>query len=550
MLKHLYIRNYALIDELDIDFGSGFSVITGETGAGKSIILGALGLLLGQRADTKAVKAGSGKCTIEARYDVGACGLAPWFETEGFDYDAADCVVRRELTAAGKSRAFINDTPATLAQMRWLGEHLVDIHSQHQNLLLARDNFQLSVLDTLAANSAQREAYGKAYLVYREAVARLEQTRAELAAARDNEDFMRFQLDELTRAALTAGEQEELETEQSAATHAEEIKAALFEADGLLNTDATGALAATRQAAVRLAAAAKNLPAAEPLAARLDSALIELKDIAAEVTATAENVDFDPERLAYVSERLDTLYTLERKFHCDTDAALVAERDRLQTAVDRLDSSDLSLTEQEAEVERQRQAAQTLADALTATRQAAARDVESEMCRRLEPLGMPNVVFVAEMSQGPLAAGGQDTVSFLFSANRGMPPRPVAQIASGGETARLMLALKAMISTAVSLPTIVFDEIDTGVSGRVAERMADIMHEMGATAQVMSITHLPQIAAAGQAHYKVEKHDTEAGTVTTMRRLTPSERIDEIAQMLSGADITDAARAAAKELLA
>ena len=550
MLKHLYIKNYALIDVLDIDFATGFSVITGETGAGKSIILGAIGLLLGQRADSKAVKTNTQKCTIEARFDISRYGLKAWFEDNDLDCDEDECIIRRELTAAGKSRAFINDTPTSLQLMRELGEMLVDVHSQHQNLLLQKEDFQVNVLDIIADNGKQKEAYSKAFAAYRKAENDLKAMREQISQTRENEEFMRFQLNELANADLKEDEQEALEQEQEAATHTEDIKTILFETNTILNDENSGALAALYLANQKLESAARLYPAIKDLAERMSSSFIELKDIAQETEAVAEDIDFNPERLAFINERLDTIYSLQRKFHKNTIAELIEEQRNLQEAIDNIDNSDTALADLEAATEKALLDAKAKADKLTETRQKTTAKVEKAICGSLEALGMPNVEFKIEITKDELSAKGQDRVAFLFSANKGMAPRPVAQVASGGEIARLMLSLKALISGAVKLPTIIFDEIDTGVSGRVAEKMADIMRQMGnADRQVISITHLPQIAALGTHHYKVEKHDTQEGTTSVMRQLADDERINEIAQMLSGSDITEAARTNAKALL-
>ena len=550
MLKHLYIKNYALIDVLDIDFATGFSVITGETGAGKSIILGAIGLLLGQRADSKAVKTNTQKCTIEARFDISRYGLKAWFEDNDLDCDEDECIIRRELTAAGKSRAFINDTPTSLQLMRELGEMLVDVHSQHQNLLLQKEDFQVNVLDIIADNGKQKEAYSKAFAAYRKAENDLKAMREQISLTRENEEFMRFQLNELANADLKEDEQEALEQEQEVATHTEDIKTILFETNTILNDENSGALVALYLANQKLESVARLYPAIKDLAERMSSSFIELKDIAQETEAVAEDIDFNPERLAFINERLDTIYSLQRKFHKNTIAELIEEQRNLQEAIDNIDNSDTALADLEAATEKALLDAKAKADKLTETRQKTTAKVEKAIRGSLEALGMPNVEFKIEITKDELSAKGQDRVAFLFSANKGMAPRPVAQVASGGEIARLMLSLKALISGAVKLPTIIFDEIDTGVSGRVAEKMADIMRQMGnADRQVISITHLPQIAALGTHHYKVEKHDTQEGTTSVMRQLADDERINEIAQMLSGSDITEAARTNAKALL-
>ena len=550
MLKHLYIKNFALIDILDIDLYPGFSVITGETGAGKSIVLGAIGLLLGQRADLKTLKQGADRCVIEAHFDLSRYQMEAFFEENDIEYDAEDCIIRRELTAAGKSRAFINDTPVQLSMLKELGERLVDVHSQHQNLLLNKQDFQMSVLDIIADDAKQLTAYQESYDAYHQAANELEALKEEIERNRKNVDFLQFQYQELADARLQPGEQEELEQKSETMTHSEEIKSALYEADNALQADETGIVTQLRSAMNALKGIGRVLPEAEELATRMDSTYIELKDIAGEVSGLMDDVDFDPAELDTVNERLDHLYDLQKKYHAEDTEALIAQRDSLQQQLENLDNSDEALREREQQVAQLKTQCQQLADALTKLRMKAAKTVEKEMQQRLVPLGMPNIRFQISITQEGLAANGQDKVAYLFSANTSTPLQPVSQVASGGEIARVMLALKAMISGAVKLPTIIFDEIDTGVSGKIAEKMAEIMHEMGShERQVISITHLPQIAALGAAHYKVEKEETALGTTSKMALLTPEERITEIAQMLSGSKVTDAAIQNAKQLL-
>lgn len=556
MLKELHIRNFALIDKLDIDFESGFSVITGETGAGKSIVLGAIGLLMGQRADTKAIKTGEQKCSIEAHFNLSAYDMKDWFDENEIDFDADDCIIRRELTASGKSRGFINDTPASVHQMKELGEMLMDVHSQHQNLLLQKEDFQLNTVDIIAHNTKEREEYSKAFHELHDAEKALAELKNSISDNRKNEEFMRFQLDELTAANFVKGEQEELEQEQESASHTEDIKSALYEADVLLNGDDNDIISNLKQVCSSIESITRVYPHVEELSERLESAYIEIKDIASDISSTLDDVEFDPERLEYINNRLDTIYSLEKKYSKGNVEELIEERDRLQKAIDAIDNSDEDLKELSAKVDTLRKKAQQLAGTLTKTRAKAAKTVEDEIHKRLTALGMPNVQFAVELTcnktedSSHLTKDGQDKIAFMFSANKGMALRPVSQVASGGEIARVMLSLKAMISGAVKLPTIIFDEIDTGVSGKMAEKMADIMKEMGeANRQVISITHLPQIAAKGSFHYKVEKHDTESGTTSLMRRLNDEERVQEIAQMLSGENITDAALTNARELL-
>lgn len=550
MLQQLYIHNFTLIDKLDIHFSSGFSVITGETGAGKSIILGAIGLLLGNRADARLVKAGTDKCIVEAHFDISRYDMQQFFIDNDIDYEPDDCIMRRELRANGKSRAFINDTPVSLTTARELGEQLVDIHSQHQNLLLQKDDFQLSVVDIIANNSKELQQYRTTYREYSDTKAALKKLEEQIAANRANEDFLRYQAKELADANLVAGELTELEQEVETLSHTEDIKTALYSADEALSNDNVGIISSCKSAISRLSTITEVYPPVRELADRLDSAYIELKDIAHDISSLADNVDYDPQRLEVASSRLDALYSLQQKHHVETIEELIALRDNILHQLSHIDNADEELDALKAKVNELLAICTTKAKALTATRQKAAKKIEQLITDRLIALGMPNTRFEVRIEEKPLSNDGADKPAFYFSANKNTPLQPVAQVASGGEIARVMLSLKAMISGAVKLPTIIFDEIDTGVSGRVAEMMAQIMKEMGdSNRQVISITHLPQIAALGSNHYKVEKTDTADGTTSTMRQLTPEERITELAQMLSGSNITEAAIQNARSLL-
>lgn len=550
MLKQLYIKNFTLIDELNISLYPGFSVITGETGAGKSIILGAIGLLLGNRADSKAIKAGRDRCVIEAHFDLSRYGMQKFFDDHDIDYDADDTIIRRELTAAGKSRAFINDTPVPLTRMRELGEQLVDIHSQHQNLLLQKEDFQLNVVDIIAQDADQLKVYQKEYYAYRKAKELLEELKAEIAKNRENEEFMRFQHKELDDANLQEGELEQLEQEAETLSHSEDIKTALYEADSALSGENDSILDKLKNATHQLENICDVYPSMADVTGRMQSSYIELKDIAQEISSSVDHVEFDPNRLDAINTRLDKLYTLQQKFHVETVTELIATRDRIAEQLSHIDNGDEDIEEKEKEVAALLAKAEKQAALFTSIRQKSAKAIEKEMKGRLIPLGIPNVRFEIAFAEKPLSGNGADKVSFLFSANKSTQLQPVSQVASGGEIARVMLSLKAMISGAVKLPTIIFDEIDTGVSGKIAEKMADIMEEMGLqNRQVLSITHLPQIAAKGSHHYKVLKEETENGTISHMKELNSQERIEEIAQMLSGSDITQAALANAKELL-
>ena len=550
MLRSLYIQNYALIEKLDISFETGFSVITGETGAGKSIILGAIGLLLGQRADMKAIRCGASKCVIEARFDISAYGMNPFFEENELEYDD-ECILRREVQASGKSRAFINDTPASLAQMKELGEQLIDVHSQHQNLLLNKEGFQLNVLDILAHNDAALEKYHSRYAAWKRLDRELSELMELALKSRSDEDYIRFQLEQLEEAHLTEGEQEELEQEAETLNHAEEIKAGLYKVDQSFFSDEGGLLSCLKDNLNTLNNLQRVYAPAKELAERLESAYIELKDISQEVSSQGETIEFNPARMEEVNERLNLIYSLQQKHRVQTLEELITLTEEYRSKLSAITSYDERIAELTAQKEAHYKLVKQQAEVLTKARAVAAREVEKQMAARLVPLGMPNVRFQVEMGlkkePGPQ---GEDTVNFLFSANKNGLLQSISAVASGGEIARVMLSVKAMIAGAVKLPTIVFDEIDTGVSGEIADRMADMMQEMGdSNRQVISITHLPQIAARGRAHYKVYKKDSDTETNSHIRRLTDEERIEEIAHMLSGATLTEAALSNARSLL-
>lgn len=550
MLKQLYIKNFTLIDTLDIEFNPGFSVITGETGAGKSIILGAIGLLLGQRADSKSIKNGADKCVIEAHFDLSRYGMDDFFKQNDIEYDTSDCIIRRELTAAGKSRAFINDTPVSLTMLKELGERLVDIHSQHQNLLLNKQDFQLNVVDIIANDVKELSAYRQVYTNYQDTTLQLNNLKEEIERNKSNADLLQFQYTELANANFAAGEQEELEQKAETMSHSEEIKSALFEADNILSADTSGLVGGLKSATTAIMGIVKMLPSANEMAQRMNSSYIELKDISQEISKMLEDTEFDPAELDRTNNRLDTIYELERKFRCDTIDDLLLQQEYLKQQLNNIENSDDALKELQDKLDAIKIECTKQAGTLTKLRKKAATFIEKEMQTRLISLGMPNVKFEIEIEKDAPGRNGCDNVSFLFSANKSTPLQPVSQVASGGEIARVMLSLKAMISGAVKLPTIIFDEIDTGVSGMIAEKMAQIMQQMGNNdRQVISITHLPQIAALGNTHYKVYKEETSKGTTSSMHILNQSERIKEIAQMLSGSDVSEAAINNAKELL-
>lgn len=550
MLKQLYIQNFTLIDEMNILFHPGFSVITGETGAGKSIILGALGLLKGNRADTKQIRQGEERCVIEAHFDIRQYDLKDFFLENDLDDDPHDCILRREININGKSRAFINDTPASLSVMKDLGERLIDIHSQHQNLLLNKEDFQLHVVDILTKDEDTLRKYQESYQNYKKEQTILEEMIAKVSKDQENEDYLRFQLQELSDAELSEGEQEMLEQEISTLEHAEEIKSALYLSQNLISNESNGIIETLNQVSQQLQKIEQIYTPVQEISQRMESCYIEMKDLLQEITAQGEQVSYNPQQLEQSQARLDTINSLEHKYHVASIAELITYQQKIQEQINLLDHSDEEIQKQKDIVAKLLDTCTQQAEKLTTIRKKAAKTIESEMKARLVPLGIPKINFKVDIKPKELSPNGKDSVSFLFSANTNSPLSPVSQVASGGEIARVMLSLKAMISGAVKLPTIIFDEIDTGVSGSVAEKMAHIMDEMGNNhRQVISITHLPQIAALGKNHYKVSKTETPNGTISNMTPLNEQQRIEEIAQMLSGSNITKAALANARELL-
>lgn len=550
MLKSLYIKNYALIDSLEIDFEQGFSVITGETGAGKSIILGALALILGQRADTKAIKQGENKCIIEGCFDVSAYDLKEFCEEKDIEFDANSYILRREILAGGKSRAFINDSPVSLTDLKDLGSQLIDVHSQHQNLLLADSRFQMQIVDALAGNKTLLKEYQKAFHQYKQAQKALSELRDSIKRSKEEEDYLRFQYEALKEASLSEGEQEELEGKLELLNHAEEIKSSLFKIHTLLSEDERGIVSALKESLNTTSSLSRVFPKSEEIAQRIDTAYIDLKDLSSEVEKLANDVEFNPEILASVETRLDLIYSLQKKHHVSTIGDLLQLFDDIALKIEKIDSSDQQLESLEKELKQKEDHLSVLAQQLTDSRLAVIPQIEKELVEKVAYLGMPNVRFQCKMNalDAPTVYGADELV-FLFSANKNVPLQPVANIASGGEISRLMLCLKSMIAGATALPTIIFDEIDTGVSGEVADKMGQIMSDFGQKMQIIAITHLPQIAAKGKVHYKVYKSDEDNSTVTHLIRLSDEERLDEIARMLSGAVVTDAAIQNAKSML-
>ena len=550
MLQFLTIENYALIDHLEFRPGQGLTVITGETGAGKSIIMGALGLILGQRADAKAVRSGAGKCVIEAQFDISAYDLEAFFAQNDLEYDASATIIRREIYATGKSRAFVNDTPVQLPLLRELGSHLIDIHSQHQNLLLGQDAFQLSVVDALAHNQAEYASYRAAYDQLKAHDSRLKALRAQAERDAQEADYIRFQFSQLDDANLVEGEQEELEAEQELLSHAEDIKSCLCQMHEGLDGEGDAVVQMLKSVSQKAHELSRIYPDIAEIAQRLESDYIDLKDIADEVDSRSEEVNYDPQRLEQVEERLSLLYSLQKKHGKSSVEELIQLRDELFERIQHIDNSDEEILELEQQVKRLAAEATRLAAILTDTRKHAAQQLQKDLIARVTYLGMPNLRFQVSITPlNSLSPSGSDSLEFLFSANKNQPLRPAGEVASGGEISRLMLGIKSLVASARTLPTIIFDEIDTGVSGDIADRMGSVMKELSTHLQVITITHLPQVAGKGNQHFRVFKADTDEQTITHIEQLSSEQRIQEIARMLSGSDITPEALANARTLI-
>ncbi|MDD4515187.1 DNA repair protein RecN [Massilibacteroides sp.] len=550
MLKSLLIRNFVLIDNLDIQFDDSFSVISGETGAGKSIILGALGLVLGQRADGKSIKAGADKCTIEAVFDIAKYDLASFFQVNDLEFDPAVCLFRRELYVSGKSRAFVNDSPVSLAIMKELGSYLIDIHSQHQNLLLGDSLFQLRVVDVLADNKRTLQQYRQHFTSYAQMRKSLKEMEEKAAQAKQEEDYIRFQIEQLDEANPQTGEVEELEKEQSLLSHAEEIKSSLFRLHELLNGEESGIVRELKDAISLTASLEHFYPKAKEMEERLRTAYIDLDDLASDAETQQEDIEYNPARMEQVNDRLNLLYSLEQKHRVSSLDELIELHDRYRNQLQEIDSYDEQIAELEQQIAEQYKIVLSIAGKLHEARRKSSELMSRKLVDMVFPLGMPNVRFQVELTtKKEPDANGMDDVRFLFSANKSGILQPVAETASGGEISRLMLCIKAMIAGSTALPSIIFDEVDTGVSGDIAAKMGDIMRDLGQNMQVLAITHLPQIAAKGEVHYYVYKQDMPDSTVTMIKRLDTEERVTEVARMLSGATLTEAAVANARDLL-
>ena len=550
MLKHITIRNFALIEHVEIELSAGFSVITGETGHGKSVFLGAVAMLLGQRSDVKAIREGADRCVIEGLFDLEGFGLEPLFEENDIDYDR-ECIIRRELAASGRSRAFINDTPVNVSLLKEMGARLIDIHSQHQNLLLGDRNYQLGVLDVLAGNRVLLGGYKERYDKYLSLQRELAERWKALEAAKRDEEWLRFQLDELEAASLKSGELQELELELQELSHAEEIQAALYGAYNAIDGDERSMLQALREASSALSRIAAHYGAAQELADRLESNYIELKDCCDEMQQRAGRVQFAPARLEFVENRVAQIYSLMKKHRVESAEDLIALAAEYSAKLDSIAFGDDDIRELEKRIKSASEELLQVAAELTAKRKESAVELQEKIIAILVNLGMPMIRFEVDFKTvDGFTPSGCDDVVFLFSANSSSAPQPLCDVASGGEMARVMLALKSLIASSTKQPTLIFDEVDTGVSGILAERMGRIMQQMACGfCQVLSITHLPQVAALGSNHYKVYKEETDKGTVTNIIRLEQEDRVREIAQMMSGEVLSEAALDNARGLL-
>ena len=543
------IENYALIQQLELELSPSLNIITGETGAGKSILLGALGLIMGNRADTAVLKDSGRNCVIEGLFDMGGYGLETCFDENELDYER-HTVIRRIVTPAGKSRAYVNDLPVQLATLRELAAHLIDIHSQNQGVLVADGEFRIRVLDSLADNRGLRAEYGRAYRALREREQELARLREEVGRNRRDEEYMRFQWQQIAALGLHEGELQELEAEQRELSNAEGILAALSEAGGLMENDETGVLAALKTAEAALQRIGGVLEGTSDLAARIHSAYVELKDVSGEVASLAGRIEDNPARLEAVDNRIGAVSDLMRRYGAASSDELLALGNDLATRLEAITDSDAEIAELEAETGALRVTAEGLAAAVTASRTEASALFDEAVGRVLARLGMPSARFVTEITpSGALSPSGADSVRFLFNANGGEGLQSLERIASGGETSRVMLALKSIVARSTKLPTILFDEIDTGVSGKIADAMGRIIAELGDSMQVVNITHLPQVASKGETHFLVYKEASPSGNVTRIRLLDREARVGEIAKMLSGSEVTEAAVAQARALL-
>ena len=549
MIKRLHISNYALIDTLDIGFAEGLTIITGETGAGKSIILGALSLILGERADSKAIRDTSAKTIVEATFDITGYQLEPFFKENDIDWFESECLLRRELSPNGRSRAFINDTPVQLNVLRELSTRLLDIHSQHSNMLLSNPAFQLSILDSLAANDILLNDYRKAYQSYRDTLTQLENTRRDIEKLRNDEDYIRFQLNQLQAMQLQPDEDQELEALQNKLSNITWLKESLWNVENELNNNENNILERLSTIATQLEEAERNLPEIAGTHERVRTALIDLKDIAHSVSATVETLEDDPAALARVDERLSNIYALEHKHNAQGVNQLIEIQQNFEKQLNEIEHNDGILAELEALVQTHRSTALKIAEQLSSKRHEAARSFGKELLDMAAPLGMKNIAFDVEFNTTDLTESGIDRVEFIMAFNKNQRPMPVKDTASGGEISRVMLCIKTIVASHIKLPSIIFDEVDTGVSGDIANRIGEMMAEIADNIQVIAITHLPQVAAHGNHHLRVFKTDTDVETLTRVEQLDEQERVMEVARMLSGKGLDQAAIENAKSLI-
>ena len=549
MIKQLHISNYALIDKLDIPFADGLTIITGETGAGKSIILGALSLILGERADSKAIRDTSAKTVVEATFDIGGYHLESFFKTNDIDWDEHECLIRRELSPTGRSRAFVNDTPVALTVLRELTTQLLDIHSQHSNMLLSQPAYQLSILDSIAGNGELLNNYRTAYKSYREAVKALDETQRAMEQLRQNEDYIRFQLDQLQTMQLQPDEDKQLEAQQSKLSNITELKEALWSVESDLNSEENSILERLTAVAQRLEDAERNLSEVEGMSSRVRSALIELKDIAQSVSSIMDTLNDDPAELARIDERLNNIYTLQRKHNAQDVNNLIEIQHEYERQLGEIEHNDDIVEELKARVNACRDEALKMASQLSDKRQDAAKRFGKELLALANPLGMKNIAFDVAFNTTDLTSSGTDSVEFMMAFNKNQQLTPVKDTASGGEISRVMLCIKTIIARHMRLPSIIFDEVDTGVSGDVANMVGEMMADIAHTIQVIAITHLPQVAANGDHHLRVFKADNEVETLTRVQSLDEQEHVMEIARMLSGKDLNQAAIENAKSLI-
>lgn len=549
MLTQLNISNYALIDHLEIAFDKGLTIITGETGAGKSIILGALSLILGERAEIRSIRDKSKKSVIEATFDISVYDLKFFFDENELEYYPHECILRKEFSANGRSRAFINDTPVSVAQMKELSLNLIDIHSQHNNLLISKASYQLDILDTLADGRKTLNAYKEAYDAFRCQERELKKKSEELKSCKNEEDYISFQLSQIKPLKLEKGEDIILEAEQKKLSNISEIKECLWNAENIIDGENNGCIGNLRTATKYITNASAYIDSLSDVAVRMDSALIELADISQAITSLQDNIECDPGELDRITERLNTIYSLETKYGLRNVDELISYQEELEEKIKNIDNSDEQVVALQHQVDESYKKCIAIAKKLSEKRNQVAKDVSRELCSICKPLGLKNIKFEIQFTEQDITSTGCDNVKYMMAFNKNQPLMPIEATASGGELSRLMLSIKTIMAKSMNLPTIIFDEVDTGVSGDIAAKIGEMMSEMSEKIQVIAITHLPQVAAKGDNHMKVFKTDINDTTLTSVKRLSDNERVEELAGMLSGAEVTNSAMENAKSLL-